>query len=49
MRELHGTKIEANISKKNTDPDHKKKSDHNSKLNLHGRKTENYWALMESM
>ena len=42
MRELHGTKIEANISKKNTDPDHKKKSDHNSKLNLHGRKTENY-------
>ena len=24
MRELHGAKMEANISKKNTDPDHKK-------------------------
>ena len=35
MRELHGAKMEANISKKNTDPDH------NSKLNLCGTKTEN--------
>ena len=41
MRELHGKKIEANISKKKTDPDHNKKSDHNSKLNLCGTKTEN--------
>ena len=41
MRELHGTKIEASISKKKTDPDHKKISGHNSKLNLCGTKTEN--------
>ena len=40
VRELHGTKIEANISKKKTDPDHKKISRHNSKLNLCGTKTE---------